>query len=134
MRAAASFAHEMAIDPLGFAFGGVDPGTLHAHGKLVKVHGRRLSTYILSYLLTYLLTLGTLHAHGKLVKVHAVHYSVGLTGEYKLHVGLRQQSTPLPGSPFNLVVEPGEAYAASSKLPIGSLPLSGTASEEWQVS
>ena len=102
MRAAASFAHEMAIDPLGFAFGGVDPGTLHAHGKLVKVH--------------------------------AVHYSVGLTGEYKLHVGLRQQSTPLPGSPFNLVVEPGEAYAASSKLPIGSLPLSGTASEEWQVS
>ena len=95
-----SFAHEMNIDPLGFAFGGVDPGTLHAHGKLVKVH--------------------------------SVHYSVGLAGEYKLHVGLRQQMAPLPGSPFHLVVEPGYAYPASSKLPAASLPLKGVADQEWQ--
>ena len=47
------------MDPFGFAFGGVDPGTLHAHGKLVKVH--------------------------------SVHYSIGLAGKYRLHVGLRQQ-------------------------------------------
>jgi len=95
-----SFAHEMAIDPVGFAFGGVDPGTLHAHGKLVKVH--------------------------------SVHYSVGLAGQYLMHVGLRQQMVPLPGSPFKLVVEPGAPFATSSRLPKKSLRLSGVASEEWQ--
>jgi hypothetical protein len=95
-----SFAHELSVDPFGFAFGGVDPGTLHAHGKLVKVH--------------------------------SVHYSVGLARKYKLHVGLRQQERSLPGSPFELTVEPGVAYAASSKLPEESLPLQGTADEEWQ--
>lgn len=35
---AQSFTHELSMDPVGFAFGGVDPGTLHAHGKLVKIH------------------------------------------------------------------------------------------------
>lgn len=35
-----SFVHELSVDPLGFAFGGVDPGTLHAHGKIVKVRDR----------------------------------------------------------------------------------------------
>ena len=99
-RAPTSFAHEMNMNREGFAFGGLDPGTLHAHGKLVKVH--------------------------------AVHYSIGLAGRYKLHVGLRQQMQPLPGSPFQLLVEPGSAYAASSRLPAESLPLSGVASEELQ--
>ena len=35
-----SFAHELADDRRGiaFAYGGVYPGTLHAHGELVKVH------------------------------------------------------------------------------------------------
>jgi hypothetical protein len=39
-RAGPSFAHEIDQDPKGvaFAFGGVDPGTLHAKGHLVKVH------------------------------------------------------------------------------------------------
>ena len=100
LRPPTSFAHEMAVDPLGFAFGGVDPGTLHAHGKLVKVH--------------------------------SVHYSVGLAGRYKLHVGLRQQNAALPGSPFDLLVEPGKPYPTSSKLPASSPGLSGTASEVWQ--
>ena len=63
-----SFLHELSADKYGFAFGGVDPGTLHAHGKLIKVHH--------------------------------VSYSVGLAGRYKLHVSLRQQMVPLPGSPF----------------------------------
>ena len=99
-RSPTSFSHEMKVDPHGFAFGGVDPGTLHAHGKLVKVH--------------------------------AVHYSIGLAGKYKLHIGLRQQMLPLPGSPFDLLVEPGSAYAASSRIPAESLPLAGIANEEWQ--
>ncbi len=34
------FEHELRSDPEGiaFAFGGVDPGTLHAHGQLHEVH------------------------------------------------------------------------------------------------
>ena len=36
-RAPTSFAHEMNMNREAFAFGGLDPGTLHAHGKLVKV-------------------------------------------------------------------------------------------------
>ena len=95
-----SFAHELSMDPFGFAFGGVDPGTLHAHGKLVKVH--------------------------------TVHYSIGLAGEYKMHVGLRQQEKALPGSPFTLTVEPGHAYAGCSRLPMGMLPLHGVADEGFQ--
>ena len=44
-KAGPSFAHELANDPtgVGFAFGGVDPGTLHAHGQVVKVHTVRYS-------------------------------------------------------------------------------------------
>lgn len=95
-----SFLHELSADKNGFAFGGVDPGTLHAHGKLIKVHH--------------------------------VSYSVGLAGRYRLHVGLRQQMHPLPGSPFDLYVEPGSAYAASTKLPDEKLVLTGMADEEWQ--
>ena len=95
-----SYAHEMVIDEFGFAFGGVDPGTLHAHGKLVKVHH--------------------------------VHYSVGLAGQYKLHVGLRHQMTPLPGSPFALLVEPGHAYATSCKIPLSAQHMRGIAVKEWQ--
>ena len=66
------------------------------------------------------------------MKVHSVHYSIGLAGKYKLHVGLRQQEKALPGSPFDLRVEPGAAFAASSKLPVESLPLQGIADEDKQ--
>lgn len=40
-----SFAHELISDPdgIGFAFGGVDPGILHAHGQVVKMHTVRYS-------------------------------------------------------------------------------------------
>jgi hypothetical protein len=95
-----SFAHELSADKFGFAFGGVDPGTLHAHGKLIKVHH--------------------------------VSYSIGLAGYYKLHVSLRQQMRPLPGSPFDLRVDPGAAYAASTNLPSEREHLTKQADEEWQ--
>ena len=36
-----------------------------------------------------------------------MHYSIGLAGSYRLHVGLRQQGLSLPGSPFDLHVDPG---------------------------
>ena len=53
---APNVALEKSADPsgIGFAFGGISPGTLHAHGKLVEKH--------------------------------TVSYSIGLVGEYLLHV------------------------------------------------
>lgn len=82
-----NLSHELLLDRsgIGFAFGGVAPGTLHAKGQLVKVH--------------------------------TVHLSIGLAGKYRLHVGLRQQQTFLPGSPFSLTVLPGGAYAPSTRIP-----------------
>ncbi len=80
---------ELSSDPtgIGFAFGGIHPGTLHARGNLVESH--------------------------------SVSYSVGLVGQYLLHVRLRQQAAALPGSPFQLTVRPGKAHAQSSRLPKG---------------
>jgi hypothetical protein len=68
------FEHELRSDPkgVGYAYGGVSPGTLHARGQLVRVH--------------------------------TAQYSIGLAGKYRLHVGLRQQSMALLGSPFDLEV------------------------------
>ena len=80
---------EKNADPsgIGFAFGGIFPGTLHAKGKLIDVH--------------------------------KASYSVGRVGAYLLHVRLRQQAVPLPGSPFRLEVVPNEANALSTTLPDG---------------
>lgn len=45
LKAGPSCAHELVSDPagIGFAFGGMDPGTLHAHGQVVKAHTVRYS-------------------------------------------------------------------------------------------
>jgi hypothetical protein len=75
-----SFSYELAADARGiaFAFGGIFPGRLHAHGELVKVHqvslfpGRLHADCHSDYLPW------RLHAHGELVKVHQVSYgSIG---------------------------------------------------------
>jgi len=88
---------ELAADPhgIGFAFGGVYPGTLHAKGRIVESH--------------------------------KVSYSIGIVGEYLLHVRLRQLAVPLPGSPFCLNVFPNVAHAGSTKLPRGEC-------DAWAVS
>jgi hypothetical protein len=82
---------ELWSDPtgIGFGFGGVEPGVLHAHGQLHDVH--------------------------------RVSYSLGLAGDYFLHVRLRQEALPLPGSPFLLTVSPAAAHGRSSRLPAGPL-------------
>ena len=95
-----SFHDEPKVDGIGFAYGGVSPGILHAHGQLLRVH--------------------------------KVQYSIGLAGVYRLHVGLRQQSVPLPGSPFRLEVAPGRAYAPSTRLPKEQLPLQAVAGDKWR--
>lgn len=78
-------AAERTADPAAFAFGGIHPGTLHAHGKLFETH--------------------------------KASYSIGVAGQYLLHVRLRKQALSLPGSPFLLTIKPGRAFALSTKLP-----------------
>lgn len=91
------FKNELDSDPsgIGFAFGGMDPGRLHAHGR----------------------------PHD----THRVFYSIARVGSYKLHVQLRVQGLPLPGSPFLLTVAPGPASASATSL-AGDivLPLTGS--------
>lgn len=75
------------------AYGGIDPGRLHAHEH----------------------------------DFHKVRYVICRAGTYLLHCGLRRPngSVPLPGSPFKLVVDPGSAYALTTRIPDDVLPLSG---------
>ena len=83
---AKTISHELLADPtgIGFAFGGVDPGILHAHGALHEVH--------------------------------KVSYSIGLAGDFLLHVRLRTSAAAIPGSPFRLHVSPGPAHAKRTYL------------------
>jgi hypothetical protein len=69
---------------------------------------------------------GHLHSKGRLHEKHVVSYSVGRVGRYLLHVRLRQQALPLPGSPFALTVSPGAADARSTHLVCDDMPLRGT--------
>ena len=88
-----SYLNDIVSDPrrIGFAYGGVYPGRLHAKGHLVERH--------------------------------EVHFSVGVCGNYLLHVRLRQPSgkstgdDALPGSPFKLHVAPGPAHPLLTPLP-----------------
>ena len=69
---------------------------------------------------------GWLHSRGHLAEVHKVSFSVGRVGRYLLHTRLRKQGVSLPGSPFALVVRPGAANAAATRLPGDiALPLRG---------
>ena len=107
VRVGPSCAHELESDKsgIGFAYGGVEPGTLHAHGKLIKCH--------------------------------QVHYSVGRAGQYLLHIGIRNQAAPLPGSPFELTVLPGAAHPVATSLSMDetgrALPLRGVVGEAGSV-
>ena len=61
----------------------------------------------------------------RVIKEHRVHFSIGGSGNYLLHVGLRGTSTPLPGSPFKLCVVPGPPHPLSTLIPPENLPLIG---------
>ena len=68
---------------------------------------------------------GILKSKGQLHDVHKVTYSVGRAGQYLLHVQLRNQALPLPGSPFKLLVKPDKPHAPSTYLSSEFLPLKG---------
>lgn len=76
---------------------------------------------------------GTLHSHGALTKTHTVSYSVGAAGKYLMFVGLRQQTSLLPGSPFVLEVRPGPAHAVSTHVPEAALPLNTIVGTEGRM-
>ena len=94
----ACYLEELEADPtgIGFAYGGITP----------EPYGHKLH-------------------RAKPVDEHQVHFSVGQSGTYLLHVGLRQAAMPLPGSPFLVHVCPGPAHPLSSILPPAELPLRG---------
>ena len=54
-----------------------------------------------------------------------VRYSIGLAGTFKLHVRLRHEGLPLPGSPFDLHVVPGAADGHASFLETPFTPVEG---------
>ena len=68
---------------------------------------------------------GQLHSKGIVQEAHKVAFSVDRVGRYLLHVRLRQQARSVPGSPFALVVRPGDAHQSSSKLLLTAIPLTG---------
>lgn len=53
---------------------------------------------------------------GQLFETHKVSYSIGVAGQYLMHVRLRKQAASLPGSPFMLSVQPGGPCAPSTFL------------------
>ena len=62
---------------------------------------------------------GVLHAKGVIHERHKLSFSVGMAGDCLLHVRLRREASPLPGSPFLIRVEPGPPFAPATPL---SLP------------
>jgi len=84
---------------VGFAYGGVYPGRLHAHGQLIETHEVQFSVGVAG---NYLLYVSLRQPNG--------------------------QSSPLdnvPGSPFYLHVSPGPAHPLSTGIPPNALPLRG---------
>lgn len=98
-----------------------DPGLDHSGELLEDPHG-------ISFALGELYP-GTLHAHGLVPKAHRLHYSIGRAGTYSLWIGLRQQSTLLPGCPFTVEVTPGAASPHHTRVAIDELPLSSVVGE-----
>ena len=64
---------------------------------------------------------GLVYSKGRLHETHKVSYSVGKVGKYLLHVRLRQQAKPVPGSPFALTVLPGGAHPSATAIAVQEL-------------
>ena len=101
------YQNELQSDPkrIGFAYGGVDPGRLHAHGQLVETH--------------------KVHYSIGMCGVYRLH--VALRNPTSGH-----EAAELPGSPFLLRVTAGPASALSTWLPQEALPLHGIVGSEWE--
>jgi hypothetical protein len=98
-RATSAYLQELERDPMhiGFAYGGVYPGRLHAKGQLHESHEVHFSV----------------GACGR----YLLHVS--------LRPRATEPVIPLPGSPFTLDVIPGKAHPLSTKIETEALPLRG---------
>ena len=90
-----AYEHELDVDKVGFAFGGIDQGQISNRSR----------------------------ERGRYPEKHKVSYSVGRAGTYRLHVRLRKEGLAIPGSPFDLRVLPGTAEAAMCALQSGPEPV-----------
>lgn len=97
---ASAYRREIDTDPsgIGFAYGGIYPGRLHAKGRLIERH----------------------EVHFSLAKCGDYRLYVSLHGrgaDCNAHV---------PGSPFTLHVAPGRAHPLTTQIPASELPLRAT--------
>lgn len=102
-----AYSSEIASDPkgVGFAYGGLYPGRLHAKGRLIDQHEVRFSVAKVGKYLLYV----SLHGHQPA-------RSTNRSSSGESHI---------PGSPFMLVVSPGRAHPLSTKLELAKKPLRG---------
>lgn len=99
-RSTSTYLQQLESDPrkIGFAYGGVHPGRLHAKGRLVEKHEVQFSVGVSGHYLLHV----------------------------RLRRNAATPATPLPGSPFALHVVPGAAHPLSTKIPPEQIPLQGT--------
>ena len=106
---------------IGFAYGGVYPGKLHAKGQLVEQHEVRFSVGIAG---SYLLYVSLRPPHTPWPVGGAASNGGEPTKMSPRGMPL-QGDWQLPGSPFLLRVAPGRAYPLSTQLPPDELPVRG---------
>ena len=109
---------ELRSDPqrIGFAYGGVFPGRLHAKGQLVEKHEVHFSIGVVGNYLLY-------------VSLRPPH-TPNQPGTSPQKSNAPKEDWQVPGSPFLLCVSPGKAYPLTSEIPSAVLPLRGTSSAE----
>ena len=103
---------EAQADPhhIGFAYGGLYPGRLHAKGQLVEKHEVHFSVGMCG---TYLLHVGLRQPH------------TPWTAPSGVSPRGRPEDWQVPGSPFLLQVLPGKAYPLTTQIDASALPLRG---------
>ena len=103
--------NDVEADPLriGFAYGGVYPGKLHAKGQLVDQHEVRFSVGVSGSYLLY-------------VSLRPPHTPWPVSGQ---NAPSLQDDWQVPGSPFFLKVAPGRAYPLSTQIAPSQLPIKG---------
>ena len=105
---------DVAFDPkrIGFAYGGVFPGRLHAKGQLVETHQVSFSIGVTGNYLLY-------------VNLRQPHTPWASTqGGSPIGEG---SDWTVPGSPFKLQVSPGNPYPLTTTIPMEKQPLKGIA-------
>ena len=107
-----SYAHELAADAKGvaFAFGGVDPGTLHAGGKAVKSH---MVHYSIGKAGNYLLHIG-LRQQGQILLGSPFHLSISAGQAHPAWTKVQIDGLTLPFQKETVIAPDGPRLPPSS--------------------